>query len=99
LTGGPQEIRGVAFGGLHGVRRVQVSADGGLTWRDAVLSPSSPYAWVHWTYQWRAPSVGAHTLVVRAEGRDGTAQPETASRAYPRGTAGLHTVVALVKTV
>jgi DMSO/TMAO reductase YedYZ molybdopterin-dependent catalytic subunit len=99
LTGGPQEIRGVAFGGLHGVRRVQVSADGGLTWRDATLAPSSPYAWVHWTYQWRAPSVGAHTLVVRAEGRDGTAQLETASRAYPRGTAGLHTVVALVKTV
>lgn len=99
LTGGSQEIRGVAFGGLYGIRRVQVSADGGVTWRDAVLAPSSPYAWVHWTYQWRVPSVGAHTLVVRAEGRDGTVQLETASRAYPRGTAGLHTVVALVKTL
>lgn len=99
LTGGKQEIRGVAFGGLHGIGRVQVSPDGGLTWHDAALAPSPPYAWVHWTFAWQAPSVGAHTLVVRAEGRDGIRQTDTASRAYPQGTAGLHTIVALVKAV
>ncbi|MEW6682836.1 MAG: molybdopterin-dependent oxidoreductase [Nitrospirota bacterium] len=99
VTGATQEIRGIAFGGLHGIRRVEVSADNGLTWHDATLSPSPPYAWTHWTYEWRVPSPGAHTLVVRAEGRDGTRQVETAARAYPRGTSGLHTVVALVKSV
>lgn len=99
LRGARQEVRGVAFGGLHGVRGVQVSADGGLTWRDAMVSPSPPYAWVHWTYEWRPPSTGAHTLVVRAGGRDGTRQAETAARAYPQGTAGLHTIVALVKAI
>jgi DMSO/TMAO reductase YedYZ molybdopterin-dependent catalytic subunit len=98
LTGARQEVRGVAFGGLHGIGRVQLSADGGLTWRDATMSPAPPYAWVHWTYEWSVPSAGAHTLVVRAEGRDGTRQMETAARAYPQGTAGLHTIVALVKS-
>lgn len=98
LRGGRQEIRGVAFGGLHGIRRVEVSTDGGLTWRDATTSPSPPYAWVHWLYEWRPLSAGAHTLVVRAEGRDGTLQTTTAARAYPKGTAGLHTIIALVKT-
>lgn len=99
LAGGRQEVRGIAFGGLHGIRRVQVSTDGGLTWRDAALAPSPPYAWVHWRYEWPVPSSGAHTLVVRAEGRDGTRQVHTASRAYPQGTGGLHTIVALVKSV
>ncbi len=99
LRGARHEVRGVAFGGLHGIRGVQVSADGGLTWRDAMVSPSPPYAWVHWTYEWRPPSTGAHTLVVRASGGDGTRQAETVARAYPQGTAGLHTIVALVKSV
>jgi hypothetical protein len=98
LVGARQEVRGVAFGGLHGIGRVQLSADGGLTWWDATMSPAPPYAWVHWTYEWRVPSTGAHTLVVWAEGRDGTRQVETASHAYPRGTAGLHTIVALVES-
>lgn len=99
LRGARQQVRGVAFGGLHGIRRVQISTDAGLTWRDAVVSPSPPYAWVHWTYEWRPPSTGAHTLAVRADGKDGTPQVETAARAYPQGTAGLHTIVALVQSV
>ncbi len=40
-----------------------------------------------------------HTLVVRAEGRDGVMQRSETGRAYPDGTSGLHTIVALVKTV
>ncbi len=99
LRGGRQEVRGVAFGGVHGIKRVEVSVDGGRTWHDAVMAPSPPYAWVHWTYEWRASVAGAHTVVVRAEGRDGVRQVEAASRAYPAGTSGLHTIVALVQSV
>jgi hypothetical protein len=78
---------------------VEVSVDGGRTWRDAVAAPSPPYAWVHWTYEWRVSAAGAHTIVVRAEGRDGIRQVDAASRAYPAGTSGLHTIVALVESV
>jgi DMSO/TMAO reductase YedYZ molybdopterin-dependent catalytic subunit len=99
LRGGRQEVRGIAFGGMHGIRRVEVSVDGGRTWRDAVAAPSPPYAWVHWTYEWRVSAAGAHTIVVRAEGRDGIRQVDAASRAYPAGTSGLHTIVALVESV
>jgi DMSO/TMAO reductase YedYZ molybdopterin-dependent catalytic subunit len=99
LRGTRQEVRGIAFGGLHGIKRVEVSVDGGLTWRDATIQPSPPYAWVHWTYDWRVPARGAHTVVVRAEGRDGVRQVGTASRAYPAGTSGLHTIVALVESL
>ncbi|MFZ5863310.1 MAG: molybdopterin-dependent oxidoreductase [Nitrospirota bacterium] len=98
LRGARQEVRGVAFGGGHGVKRVEVSADGGRTWRDAALAPSPRYAWVHWTYEWRPPVAGAHTLVVRAQGQDGLRQVETGARAYPDGTSGLHTIVALVES-
>jgi hypothetical protein len=37
--------------------------------------------------------------VVRAQGRDGVGQQSETVRAYPAGTSGLHTIVALVKTV
>ncbi|HET8760672.1 MAG TPA: molybdopterin-dependent oxidoreductase [Nitrospiria bacterium] len=99
LRGGRQEIRGIAFAGLHGIKRVEVSVDGGRTWRDAILAPVPRYAWVPWSYEWRVPAAGAHTIAVRAEGLDGVRQVEVASRAYPSGTSGLHTIVALVESV
>lgn len=99
LRGRQQKARGLAFGGLHGIQRVELSADAGATWRDATLAPSPPDAWVPWTVEWEAPAPGAYTLVVRAQGRDGVRQVATASRAYPSGTSGLHTIVALVRTV
>jgi DMSO/TMAO reductase YedYZ molybdopterin-dependent catalytic subunit len=99
VSGARQEIRGVAFGGLHGIGRVEVSTDDGRTWREAVVTPSPRYAWSHWTYEWRVPRSGAHTLVVRAEGRDGVRQVAAASRAYPSGTSGLHTIIALARSV
>lgn len=37
LSAGEQTVRGIAMGGDQGVRRVEVSADGGRNWRDATL--------------------------------------------------------------
>jgi DMSO/TMAO reductase YedYZ molybdopterin-dependent catalytic subunit len=99
LRGSRQEIRGIAFGGLHGIKRVEVSADGGRTWRDATIASTPRYAWVSWSHDWRVVAVGAHTIVVRAEGLDGVRQVEGVSRAYPSGTSGLHTIVALVESI
>jgi hypothetical protein len=99
LTGRRQVVRGIAFGGSHGIARVELSADGGVTWRDATWAPSPPDAWVHWMYEWTPAGPGAYTLVVRAQGKDGMKQGAAWQRAYPEGTSGLHTIVALVKSV
>ncbi len=92
-------IQGIAFGGLCGIRQVEVSTDGGDSFRDATLeSPLSPYAWVFWNYRWSVPATGRYTLVVRA--RDGRGMVQEADRhsAYPDGATGLHTVTVRVET-
>ncbi len=50
VTAGPLTIRGYAFAGDdRGVARVDVSVDGGRTWRQAKLEPVfSRWAWQHW---------------------------------------------------
>ena len=60
-------IDGVAFGGMRGVRRVDLSVDGGITWQGApFIGPNlGPYAW----RQFALPVTlerGAHSLVSRA---------------------------------
>ena len=47
---GPRlEVGGIAFAGSRGILRVDVSLDGGATWRDAGLKPPlGSSTWVHW---------------------------------------------------
>jgi DMSO/TMAO reductase YedYZ molybdopterin-dependent catalytic subunit len=59
-------IFGAAWGPA-GVRRVEVSVDGGKTWSRAVLrGESMPFAWRFWDYTWREPAAGKYTLMARA---------------------------------
>lgn len=37
VKAGRAVVRGVAFGGMHAVKRVDVSIDGGKTWKQAAL--------------------------------------------------------------
>ena len=77
-TAGPMTLRGVAFAGDRGVSRVEVSTDGGRTWRSAALDYNpSPIAWTLWSLPWRA-SAGEHVLVVRAV--DGAGRPRPRRR-------------------
>lgn len=99
LRGRRQIVRGLAFGGSHGIDRVEVSVDGGVRWREAVLAAGPADAWVPWSHDWAVDQPGAHTLAVRARGRDGVPQQPTWSRAFPAGTSGLHTIVALVQSI
>lgn len=88
---GSQRVRGIAFGGAAGISRVEVSADGGRSWRPTVLAPTpSPYAWVHWTFDWAPTRPGAQELAVRAFDASGTAQIVSRRRAFPDGPTGLH---------
>jgi DMSO/TMAO reductase YedYZ molybdopterin-dependent catalytic subunit len=69
-------VDGVAFGGMRGVRRVELSVDGGNTWQNApLIGPDlGPYAW----RQFAVPITlqqGSHTLASRAVDDAGNVQP------------------------
>ena len=77
-AGGMVQITGVAFGGLHAVKGVEVSTDGGKTWQPArfVGPDMGKYAWRQFVLQTRLPK-GSHVLASRATDMQGNVQPET----------------------
>jgi len=94
---GPTTIGGVAHAGSRGIKRVEVSVDGGRSWVEARRStPLSPNSWTIWTYDWTPPGAGQYRLVVRAtDGVDRVqVQPETPS--FPDGATGWHSVTVRV---
>ena len=69
-------IEGVAWAGEAGIARVDVSADGGRSWRPAeLLGEGERWTWRLWRLDWLPPSPGRFTLIARAWDRDGRAQP------------------------
>jgi DMSO/TMAO reductase YedYZ molybdopterin-dependent catalytic subunit len=77
LKPGPVTLTGRAWAGRSQVARVEVSADGGMSWAEAALEePVSPYAWRGWSFRWDA-TPGTHTLCVRAVDTEGNTQPES----------------------
>jgi hypothetical protein len=69
-------VRGIAFGGDCGVARVELSSDGGKTWRPTVLgSDEGAYSFRQWTAQVTAPASGSVTLMARCTNTKGLAQP------------------------
>ena len=69
-------LRGAAWAGENRVRRVDVSIDGGKSWRPAHLeSESKPYAWVCWSHEWKIAGPGAYQLAVTATDDQGREQP------------------------
>jgi DMSO/TMAO reductase YedYZ molybdopterin-dependent catalytic subunit len=77
LKAGPVLIHGVAFSGTQGVKRVEVSIDGGKTWNKApfVGPDMGKFAWRQFALKATLPA-GTHTLVSRATDMDGNVQPE-----------------------
>ena len=75
---GLTQIQGVAFGGMHAVRKVEVSIDGGKSWREArMVGPDlGKYAWRQFVLAVRLPA-GNHILASRATDAAGNVQPET----------------------
>jgi DMSO/TMAO reductase YedYZ molybdopterin-dependent catalytic subunit len=75
-VGAQAEIRGTAWSGEGPVRRVEVSVDGGATWRDARLGAAEGgYACVPWTLAWTPARPGRHELLARATDGAGNTQP------------------------
>lgn len=74
VMAGPNLVRGIAFDGGSGIRQVQVSPDGGMTWQDAHLGQNfGPYAFRTWQFMLML-GPGDHALQVRAVSNDGETQ-------------------------
>ena len=74
LPAGRVTVRGYAMATAHAVARVEISGDGGETWREAVLEESSPWSWTFWSADLDL-AAGRHELAVRATDAEGATQP------------------------
>lgn len=92
-------IGGVAFAGDRGISRVEVSTDGGLTWRDATLkTPAlSGMTWVLWTYDWTPAGSGAYQLRARAYDGSGAGQERERNPPFPNGSSGYDAITLFVR--
>ncbi len=80
------EIGGVAWDGGYGVARVEISADGGRTWREAALGPDLG-RFAFRTFSGRAPGkTGKVSIMARATNRVG----QTQTAALIHNPAGYH---------
>lgn len=77
VPAGGLQIHGVAFGGVNAVKRVEVSLDGGKTWKEAKLvGPDlGRYAWRQFVFPVKLKP-GTYTIASRAIDVEGNVQPE-----------------------
>ena len=74
----PTLVRGMAFGGLHGLQKVLFSTDTGRSWRETKLGDDyGKYSFRRWETTFSFPDPGAQTLMVRAVDTTGQMQPTT----------------------
>lgn len=100
LSGGRIQVGGHAYAGTRGVKRVELSTDGG-EWTATQLSDPLPAstaerarglagaeaAWRQWTHTYDSPGT-EHEVRVRAVEADGAIQPREPTDPYPRGAMG-----------
>jgi DMSO/TMAO reductase YedYZ molybdopterin-dependent catalytic subunit len=94
---GQATIAGMAWAGTRGVRRVEVSVDGGRSWMPAALRRELARAvWRQWRLPWSPAATGKVRLQVRAI--DGQDRPQIATPAppHPTGSSGYHEVEVVV---
>ena len=93
--GGKVPIAGIAFAGTRGISKVEVSTDGGSTWKTAqIKDPLSKYTWVLWTAGYVPPNQENYKIVVRATDKSGKTQTTEMNPPFPNGATGFHTITA-----
>jgi hypothetical protein len=69
------EVRGIAWDGGYGMHSVDVSTDGGASWRRAELGRDlGRFSWRQFTYAFKAERKGVHTVMAKATNRIGGSQ-------------------------
>ena len=85
-------IAGMAFAGDRGIAKVEVSIDGGATWKDAHLKDAlSPYTWVLWTVKVNNTTGKANNhykIIARATDKTGKVQTFEVADPFPNGATG-----------
>jgi hypothetical protein len=74
-AGRPVTLKGIAFDGGYGIREVQTSEDGGVSWHRAQLDQDlGRYSFRAWTAAWTPARAGGYRLMVRAVNGIGESQ-------------------------
>ncbi len=82
-------IGGFAFAGDRGISKIEVSTDGGATWKSALIKdPLSKYTWVLWTSGLTPKVNGDYKIVVRATDKAGKIQTADFAEPFPNGASG-----------
>ena len=90
--------KGVAFAGNRGIERVELSTDGGRSWREATLDyPGTKLTWSLWSLDWTPARGGSYELLVRATDGDGAPQESKKGSINPDGASGYHMVEVKVR--
>ena len=85
-AGEPLRIRGHAWSGHTPIERVDLSFDGGRSWRAASLAPAADrFAWRRFEFTLTGAPAGELEIIARATDRDGRAQPLECVPWNPRG--------------
>lgn len=80
VPAGPRTVAGFAWGGEGTIVAVDVSTDGGQSWKPAALAGDEHrYAWRRWEFPWEARP-GSHTVMARATDSLGRVQPASRPR-------------------
>lgn len=76
LKDGSIRIYGAAWGDGTPLEKVELQIDGGA-WQKATIDRKnrSKYCWNFWTFDWKQPAKGEHTIVSRATDAEGKSQP------------------------
>ena len=76
LRPGVNRISGIAWAGEEAVAKVEISTDGGRSWRAASLvGPQAPYSWTLWEYLWEVNTPKDYQFVSRAISTASETQP------------------------
>ena len=76
-AGFPLRLRGTAFSGYGGIKKVEVSFDNAANWTDAQLGPEAgAYSFRTWSLNWAPKTAGRYQLAVRATDAQGNVQPD-----------------------
>ncbi|HVG20893.1 MAG TPA: sulfite oxidase [Blastocatellia bacterium] len=72
----PVKVFGAAWCGDAEIAKVELSFDGGRSWKGAKLGPDrAPFAWRIWSYDWTPMAAGSFQIIARAHDTRGRAQP------------------------
>jgi DMSO/TMAO reductase YedYZ molybdopterin-dependent catalytic subunit len=104
IPSGNYVIGGIAFGGRHGISRVEVSVDDGQSWHEAELKPPlSRWTWTLWRFDWKPSGIGGYKIKVRGIDQSGKVRESGSliarlfGRTFPDGARGIQTIEATVE--